>query len=100
MTDVTFVVTPLRPVQFTSVNIPGPPGSDGSTIVQSQFTITVAGDQSIAMPSQIGSWTSLHVNGLRQDPSSYSYSGNMLQLPGSLIWVGADCLFEYFPITG
>lgn len=103
MTDVNLTVVPLKLVGMKMVAIAGPPGpqGDGSVITEFEFDIASSGDQTIMMPSQIGNWTALYVNGLRQDKSAYSFVGSTLQLPGSLIWVGAHCLFEYFPvITG
>lgn len=87
-------------IQVDPSGIQGPSGRDGSSNTRTiEFTVAQNGDLSIDVAYlRSGSWSALFVNGIRQLPSSYSMTGTILTVPSAIIWPGAVCIFEFYPV--
>jgi hypothetical protein len=78
----------------------GTPGGGSSVnIVTYEFTSTTEAAQTIPMVDTVLAGLSLFINGLFQSPSGYTISSNSLEIPAELLWVGAECVFQYLSET-
>lgn len=99
--DVIEVDSPMcEPLEIIEIGIQGPMGPTGprglpgAGLISIPF-IGVAVGQVITLVDSISGAYYLVINGLVEQATNYSISGNTLVIPAGLVWDGAQCCFYY-----